>query len=128
LWPKLKIIRPYLPRSVFSQIERVFRKPRPTEEQFSKIVRLGESIGLQSSEIIAAIDAPLPSQGIPNEGRTSIFIPLILVSILIVVSALLAWAVIDPDSFPFHLYTPGTLYGSIKPQDFSSQNITLVPT
>ena len=120
LWPKMKIMKPYLPQSVFSQIERVFRKPSPTKEQLSKIATLGESIGLQRSEIIAAIDAPLPNQGIPVSGRKSLFIPLILVSILIVVSAMLAWAAIDPDSFPFHVYAPGTFYGTIRPQDFSS--------
>ncbi|TFH06151.1 MAG: hypothetical protein E4H14_11395 [Candidatus Thorarchaeota archaeon] len=121
LWPKLKIMKPYLPRSVFSQIERVFRKPSPTREQLSKIARLGENVGLQRNEIVAAIDAPLPNQGIPGEGRTSIFIPLILVSILVVVSFLLIWAIVDPRSFPIHTYTPGTFYGTIRPQDFESE-------
>ena len=128
LWPKLKIMKPYLPQSVFSQIERVFRKPSPTREQLSKIATLGESIGLQRSEIVAAIDAPLPNQGTAGKGRTSILFPLILVSILIVVSIILTWAIIDPESFPFKTYTPGTFYGTIKPQDFSSQNLTLFVT
>lgn len=122
LWPKLMIMKPYLPWSVFSQIEHIFGKPSPTKKQLRKISTLGESVGLQRSEIVAAIDAPLPNQGIPGEGRTSIYIPLILVSIFIVVSLLLIWAVLDPRSFPIHTYAPGTFYGTIRPQDFELES------
>ena len=124
LLPTLKIVKPYLPKSIVSRIERVFGKPSPTREQLSQITRLGESVGLERNEILAAVDAPLASQGVLGEGRASILIPMILISILVVVSALLLWAAVDPDSFPFHLYTPGTLYGTIQPQDFSSQVVT----
>ncbi|MFW9844235.1 MAG: hypothetical protein ACFFEV_06655 [Candidatus Thorarchaeota archaeon] len=123
LLPTLKIMRPYLPRSLVSYIERVFGKSSPTRTQMNEITRLGRSIGLERNEIIAAVDAPLSSQGVPSEGRASILIPIVLVSILVVVSALLIWAAVDPDSFPFHLYVPGTLYGTIQPQDFSSHEI-----
>jgi len=115
-------MKQYLPQSVFSQIELVFRKPNPTIEQLNRITKLGESIGLQSSEIIAAIDAPLKNQEFSGGRRTSILIPLILASIAIVVGILLAWAIVDPRSFPISTYTPGTDYGTIRPQDFSSQN------
>lgn len=118
LWPQLKILRPYLPRSIFSQIERILKKPIPTKEQLSEITRLGESIGLQRNEIIAAIDAPLTNQGVQGIRRTSFFIPMILISILVVVSLLIVWAMFDPESFPIHTYTPGTFYGTIRPQDF----------
>lgn len=122
LWPKIRIIKPYIPRSIFAKLELVSRKPSPTKVQLDKISKLGESVGLQRNEIIAAVDAPIANQGITGEGRSSIFIPLILVSILAVVSALLIWAAVDPDSFPFHVYTPGTFYGTIRPQDFSSHS------
>jgi len=111
-------LRPYLPRSIFSQIERILKKPIPTKEQLSEITRLGESIGLQRNEIIAAIDAPLTNQGVQGIRRTSFFIPMILISILVVVSLLIVWAMFDPESFPIHTYTPGTFYGTIRPQDF----------
>ena len=128
LWPKIKIMEPYLPRSIFAKLELVTRKPSPTKVQLDKISKLGESVGLQRDEIIAAIDAPMANQEITGKDRSSIFIPLILVSILAVVSALLLWAAVDPDSFPFHLYTPGTLYGTIRPQDFSSHSSAMLVT
>ena len=62
-WPKLKIMKPYLPQRIYSQIERVFTKPSPTRKQLGKIATLGESIGLERKEIVAAVDAPIPSQG-----------------------------------------------------------------
>ena len=93
-----------------------------------QITKLGESVGLERNEIIAAIDAPLTPQGIPSDRRTSMIIPMILISIIIACSVILAWAFIDPDSFPFHIYAPGTFYGTIRPQDFSSRDIALLRT
>ena len=126
LLPTLKIVKPYLPRSIVSHIERVFGKPSPTRGQLREIARLGESVGLERGEIIAAIDAPLSSQGVPGTGRASIFIATILLTIIVVGSILLVWAVVDPESFPIHTYAPGTFYGTIRPQDFSSDEITLL--
>lgn len=126
LLPTLNIVKPYLPQSIISQIERVFGKPNPTREQLREITRLGESIGLERSEVVAAIDAPLSNQGVPGGGRASIIIPMILVSIIVVCSILLIWAVVDPESFPIHTYAPGTFYGTIRPQDFSSSENTLI--
>ena len=120
LWPKLKVMKPYLPRSIFSQVECIFRKPNPTREQLTKIATLGESIGLSRTEIVAAVDAPLSNQGMPSQGRVSRFMRLALVSILLVASILIVWAIFDPASAPIHTYTPGTDYGTIRPQDFSS--------
>ena len=124
LLPTLKIVKSYLPQSIVSQIERVFGKPTPTREQLSKITRLGGSVGLEKSEIIAAIDAPLSNQGIPSQGRASIFIRLILLSILVVASILIIWVVVDSGSAPIHTYVPGTDYGTIRPQDFSNHYLT----
>ena len=116
-------MKPYLPRKIFSQIERVFGKPNPTRKQLREITQLGESVGLQKNEIIAAIDAPLADSG-STGGKSSIYIRLILVSILAIVCILLVWFVIDRGSFLIPTYTPGTDYGTIRPQDFSSYNQT----
>ena len=124
LIPTLKIVKPYLPQSIVSHVEHVFGKPGPTRKQLSEIARLGESVGLERNEVLAAIDAPLSNQGVPGGGRASIIIPMILVSIIVVASILLIWAVVDPESFPIHTYAPGTFYGTIRPQDFSSQVVT----
>ena len=113
-------MKPYLPRSVFAQLEPITRKPSPTKVQLEKISRLGESIGLHRKEIVAAIDAPLANQGITSKERLSLFISLIVVSVVVVISVLLLWLAVDPESFPIPTptYIPGSLYGSIQPQDF----------
>jgi len=121
LWPRIKIMKPYLPRRIFSQIERVFGKPNPTREQLREMTQLGESIGLQKNEIIAAIDAPLADPG-STGGKSSIYIRLILASILAVVCILIVWFVVDRGSFLIPTYVPGTDYGTIRPQDFSSHS------
>lgn len=128
LWPKLRIMKPYLPRSIFAQLELVTRKPSPTKVQLDKITKLGESVGLQRNEISAAIDAPMANQEITSKDRKSLFIPSILISILVVVSVLLLWYVLSPESFPISTYTPGTFYGTIRPQDFSSHSLTMSVT
>ena len=128
LWPKLKIMKPYLPRTIFAQLEFGIRKPSPTKVQLDKISKLGESVGLQRNEIIAAIDAPMANQEVTGKNRKSLFIPSILISILVVVSVLLLWHVLSPESFPISTYTPGTDYGTIRPQDFSSHSLTMSVT
>ncbi len=121
-------MKPYLPRSIFAQLELVTRKPSPTKVQLDKITKLGESVGLQRNEISAAIDAPMANQEITSKDRKSLFIPSILISILVVVSVLLLWYVLSPESFPISTYTPGTFYGTIRPQDFSSHSLTMSVT
>jgi hypothetical protein len=117
-------MKPYLPQSIIERLERVFGKPIPTKEQLNKITNLGKSLGLERNEIVAAIDAPLSNQGGPSGGRTSIIIPIVIVSIIVITSVLLIWAVVDPESFPIHTYAPGTFYGTIRPQDLTSSKIT----
>ncbi len=116
-------MEPYLPRSIFAQLELATMKPSPTKVQLDKISKLGESVGLQRNEIIAAIDAPMANQEIAGKGRLSLFSPSILISILVVVSVLLLWYVLSPESLPISTYTPGTDYGTIRPQDFSSHSL-----
>ena len=59
LRPRIKIMKPYLPRSIFSQLERITGRSGPSREQLRKISSLGKSVGLEKHEIIAAIDAPI---------------------------------------------------------------------
>jgi hypothetical protein len=128
LWPTLKAMKPYLPRRIFSQIDSFNSKPRITRKQLSEVTRLGKTIGLEKNEIIAAIDAPLLNQGITTKERLLLFISLIVVSVIVVVSILLVWLVVDPESYPIPTptYIPGSLYGSIQPQDFSNQYLTML--
>jgi hypothetical protein len=111
-------MKPYLPQRMFSQIERAIDKPKPTKSQLGKITRLGESIGLERNEIIAAIDAPLADSGFTGRSRVSLYFSLIVVTIIVIFSVLLTWYVVDPDSFPIPTYVPGSLYATIRPQDF----------
>ena len=69
-----------------SLIDTAWRKPCPTREQISEITRLGESVGLTRSEIVAVIDAPLSNQKISNQDELSEFLRMMLYSILIFIS------------------------------------------
>lgn len=124
LRPRIKIMKPYLPQSLFSQLERITGRSGPSREQLRKISSLGKSIGLEKHEIIAAIDAPIANPGIGSKDRFSLYITLILVTIIVVIGMLLTWYIVDPESFPIKLYTPGSLYGSIRPQDFANRNFS----
>jgi hypothetical protein len=126
LWPKLSIMRPYLPTSVFSQLDRAIRKRSPTREQMGKISGLGKSIGLQKNEIIAAVDTPLVQSGITGKSRLSLFIAIIVVTIVAAIGILIMWYFVDPETSPIPTYAPGSFYGSIRPQDFLSQNNTAI--
>jgi len=126
LWPRIKIMKPYLPRSIFSQLERITGRSGPSREQLRKISSLGKSVGLEKHEIIAAIDAPIAKPGIGGKDRASLYITLILVTIIVAIGILITWYVVDPESFPIKLYTPGTLYGSIRPQDFANRSFSAI--
>ena len=120
LWLKLGVLRPYLPKQMFSYLKQTIQRPSPTTKQLSELTRLGESIGLERNEVIAAIDAPLASQGASGSGHRPMVITILVVTIAVAVLALFIWYVTDPESFPIHTYAPGTFYGTIRPQDFSS--------
>ena len=122
LGPRIKIMKPYLPRSIFSQLERITGKSGPSREQLRKISALGKSVGLEKHEIIAAIDAPIAKPGIGGYDRLSLYIILILVTIIVAIGILFTWYVVNPELFPIRTYAPGSFYGSIKPQDFANQS------
>jgi hypothetical protein len=124
LWLKLGNLRPYMPKQMFSYFKRTIQKPSPTPKQLGELTKLGESIGLERNEVIAAIDAPLADQGPSGGGRHPMMITFILVAIAIAVWSLFIWYVVSPETFPIPTYRYGTLYGTIRPQDFSSQNST----
>lgn len=124
LWLKLRVLRPYLPKQMFSYFKRTVQRPSPTTKQLSELTKLGESIGLARNEVIAAIDAPLAEQGPSGSGRKPMVITFILVAIAIAVWSLFIWYVVSPETFPIPTYRYGTLYGTIRPQDFSSRNST----
>lgn len=124
LWLKLRVLRPYLPKQMFSYFKRTVQRPSPTTKQLSELTKLGESIGLARNEVIAAIDAPLADQGPSSSGRKPMMITFILVAIAIAVWSLFIWYIVSPETFPIPTYRYGTLYGTIRPQDFSSRNST----
>jgi hypothetical protein len=120
LWLKLEVLRPYLPKRMFSYLKQTIQKPNPTTKQLSELTRLGELVGLERNEIIAAIDAPLADQRSSGSGRQPMMITILLVTIAVAVWSLFIWYVVSPETFPIHTYRYGTLYGTIKPQDFRS--------
>ena len=119
LWLKLGVLRPYLPKQMFSYLKQTIQRPSPTTKQLSELTRLGESIGLERNEVIAAIDASLSDQKPSASGRPPMVITILVFTIAVAILVLSILIVTDPD-FPIHVYAPGTYYGTIRPQDFSS--------
>lgn len=118
--PIYSSISRYLPRALSLRIERMLPKARLTSEQFSRIELLGSKIGLEREDIIAAVDGPSLEPGIPGRSRVMLFVSIVAIIIVATAAILLVWTVVDPETSPIHTYTPGSLYGTIKPGDFSN--------
>jgi hypothetical protein len=119
---KLRGMRSLIPKWLFSRLEQIVKRPCPTREQLLKINRLGASVGLQKNEIVAAVDAPINSQGILQRERVSLYLAIIVVTVIFSLVILFVWNFVDQESSPITTYTPGSLYGSIRPEDFSSRS------
>jgi hypothetical protein len=100
-------------------IERTMTKSRLSREQLSEIEQLGKKVGLEREEIIAAIDRPIPDSGVPGHPKSLLFVTFIAMAVIVVGVVLMVWTVVDPETSPIHTYVPGSLYGTIRPQDFA---------
>jgi len=101
-------------------IERMMPRDTLTKKQLSKIKILGSNIGLEREDILAAIEGPIPEPSASGRSRALLFVNLVVVTIIVVASVLLVWVVVDPETSPIRTYTPGSLYGTIRPQDFAT--------
>lgn len=119
--PKILMMKRILPEVQASMIDRFAKRQQMSRQQFSKIHQLGRNVGLDREEIIAAVD--LPEGGVRPGGLSNnqLFSGITIMSIFIIAIGLIliVWHFMDPEGSPIHTYTPGTFYGTIKPQDFT---------
>lgn len=119
IWFGIKRLESHLPIRLYEGMRQIVRKNKPTELQLSKIELLGKNIGLERTEVLAALDSPLGAPGVGGKQRLTLFISIVAVFVIAIISVLLTWLVVDPETFPIPTYVPGSLYGTISPRDFN---------
>jgi hypothetical protein len=124
LWSGLTRLESYLPIELYDAMRRITGRIGPNGVQLNQIELLGENIGLSKSEVHAALDPQLGSTFIDSKQRLTQFIAIFTILIIAIISVLVTWFVVDPESFPIPTYVPGSLYGSIAPRDFSVYGAT----
>jgi hypothetical protein len=118
--PMYTAIRQYLPKALSSKVEKMIPKTRLTKKQISRIELLGSNIGLEKEDIIAAVDGPIPVSGVAGRSRFILLANIIVVTVVVIAAVLLVWTVVDPETSPIRTYAPGSLYCTIKPEDFAN--------
>ena len=121
---RFKRLKPYLPIGLYDHLQRIAGRNGPSKKQLNQIDLLGENIGLTKSEVRAALNPQLGSTFMDSRQRITQFIAIITILIIAIISVLVTWFVVDPESFPIPTYVPGSLYGSIAPRDFSVYGAT----
>lgn len=103
-------------------IDRLVNRQKMSKQQLSKIQQLGKNIGLDREEVNAALDSPASGGQPGGLANNRFFSRIAVISIFIIAIGLIliVWHFLGPQGSPIHTYTPGTDYGTIKPQDFTS--------
>jgi hypothetical protein len=90
-----------------------------TKSQLESMMDLGRNIGLDRSEVYAAVPSNMEPSGFVVRRRMTLFSA--LVTIVIIVIASFIFLVITgtyPLNSPNATYAPGSRYGSVSPNDF----------
>lgn len=112
-------IKSYLPLRIQKVVEKELYSDSLTKSQIESIELLGEKVGLDKSEIVAAVPSTINPGGFGERKRMTLFTALISIFIIILGSFLLLVLTGNYPPDPFYTYTPGTRYGSISPDDFN---------
>ncbi len=120
IWVGVKRLERHLPNRLYDIMWRLSGKVGPSRQQLIRIELLGEDVGLSKSEVFAALDPRLSTPGIESKFRLSLFMSIIVMIVIAILSVLVTWFVVDPESFPVPTYIPGSLYATISPKDFSA--------
>ena len=114
-------LRYFLPSNLRSRLESWILLRPPEEKQLRKIEMLGESIGLSRSEVSATYNPPLNMAH--WRSRFTPFSACVMILVIMVVGyMIIAFVALgNPNYLPptDSTYRFGSLYGTIKPQDFS---------
>ena len=112
-------LRPFLPAILADAIEGMMYSRSLTKKQTKEFMRLGESIGLEKKEIIAATNIPIDNIRYIGRSRATLLGLILTISLIICIFFGLSLLNIGGDPLLGRpTYTPGTKYGSISPTDF----------
>ena len=116
-----KKIRPFLPSILADLTEGMMYPKFLTKRQTEGLLRLGESIGLEKKEIVAATNIPIDNIRYIERSRATLFGLFVTILLIICIVLGLSLLQIYGDPLPGRpTYTPGTKYGSISPNDFGN--------
>lgn len=115
-------VKSHMPSELRLAVESFLQIGRVSQVQMEKIESIGQTIGLERREIVAATSLPIDNIDSRGRGRISLLSALVAVfaimCISFVVVVLFAGGNLADTVVPTYTYTPGTRYGSISPRDF----------
>jgi hypothetical protein len=109
-----------LPSSIRTRTGLAIFYPRPNPILRHRMKIIGGKLGLNDFEMQSLLSAP-PIAGQTLPPPTSAFSKFCISTIFVLIIAFMLFIAIfwgEPLSFPNPLYTPGTRYGTIAPEDF----------
>jgi hypothetical protein len=112
-------MRQFLPGGLFSFLDRLTKEDGPTESQLERIKLLGEDVGLGEDDVLAALEPSSGPLGFDSQRRPTLYLSYILILVVVTIGVLVVWTIVDPESSPIKTYLPGTLYGTVRPDDFT---------
>ena len=116
--------RSSLPKRLQLSMQRLLGIREVTSKQAAIIRSLGESIGLERGEVIAATSLPIDNIDARGRGEVSILGVVVAVFVVMIISfgiiIMMAGGNVVFTPVPTYTYAPGTRYGSISPNDFQN--------
>jgi hypothetical protein len=117
-------IRMHLPSRLRKIVEKGLYSQSFSSSQLRMIETLGENIGLDKKEIHAAVPSPLGPLHASDRKRMTLFSYLMAILLIVAVSfVILVFTGNYPLNDPSTTYTPGTRYGTIRPDDFTQSTL-----
>lgn len=114
-------LRPFLPSVLADVTEGMMYSKVLTKNQTEELLRLGKSIGLEKKEIIEATNIPIDNIRYFGSSRSTLVGLFAIITIIIIIFFGLALLQIYGDPISGSpTYAPGTKYGSISPNDFTT--------
>lgn len=116
-------MKQFLPGSLFTLLDILTKEDGPTKSQLERIKLLGEDIGLGEDDVLTALEPSSGPIGFDSQRRPTLYLSYILILIVVTIGVLVVWTIVDPESSPIKTYLPGTLYGTIRPDDFAQSKL-----
>jgi hypothetical protein len=120
LIPKLMMVRPFLPSRLRRTVDLMLQPEAPSKKQMDRITALGLNLGLSEEDVVLALDNPAQGLGQQKMSRVAFVVSAAVVVVAAAIIFIGIWHAVSPETSPIPTYAPGTFYGTIKPQDFTS--------